>query len=173
VRVIGVDPGTIRTGWGIVERDGPRIRGLDAGVIDVGKKGDLSERLKIIYRQLCRVIEAHEPAVMALEDIFFSHSAKAALLLGHARGVALLAGANARIEVCAYPPALVKRSIAGRGQASKEQVARIVGAIVGWRDLPATDATDALAIAITHLNAATLGARSGAPLTKKRSRRAR
>lgn len=171
MRVIGVDPGTIRTGWGIIERDGTRIRGLDAGVIDVGKKRDLSERLKIIYQQLCRVIEAHKPAVMAVEDIFYSHSAKSALLLGHARGVALLAGAKAKIEVRAYPPALVKRSIAGRGQAPKEQVARIVGAIIGWHDLPATDATDALAIAITHLNASALGCQPDSPLIKKRSRR--
>jgi crossover junction endodeoxyribonuclease RuvC len=157
VKVLGVDPGTIRTGWGIVERAGPKIRGLAAGVIDVGKNRDLAQRLKIIYDGLSRVIEEHEPAVMALEDIFFSHSVKAALVLGHARGVAVLAGANAQIEVCAYSPALVKRSVAGRGQATKEQVARIVGAIIGWKELPPLDATDALAIAITHLNASCMG----------------
>ncbi|MBN1652500.1 MAG: crossover junction endodeoxyribonuclease RuvC, partial [Deltaproteobacteria bacterium] len=122
----------------------------------VAKNRDLSLRLQIIYRELSRIIEQQQPSVMALEDIFFSHSAKSALLLGHARGVALLAGANAKIEVCAYPPALVKRSIAGRGQAPKEQVARIVGAIIGWKDLPGADATDALAVAITHLNASRL-----------------
>jgi len=80
--------------------------------------------------------------------------ARSALVLGQARGVALLVGARAAIEVSAYPPALVKRSIAGSGQAPKDQLARIVGAILGWTSLPAEDATDALAIAITHANAA-------------------
>jgi crossover junction endodeoxyribonuclease RuvC len=90
---------------------------------------------------------------MAVEDVFSKH-ARSALVLGQARGVALLVGARAAIEVSAYPPALVKRSIAGSGQAPKDQLARIVGAILGWTSLPAEDATDALAIAITHANAA-------------------
>ena len=86
---------------------------------------------------------------MAVEDVFSKH-VRSALMLGQARGVALLAGAQARARGRAYPPALVKRSVAGRGQAPKEQVARIVGAMLGLRELPAVDATDALAIAITH-----------------------
>lgn len=151
--VLGVDPGTIRTGWGIAKRVGPKIVGVAAGVIETGKDHDLSYRLRTIYSQLMMVIQEYQPSTMALEDIFFSHSAKAALLLGHARGVALLAGANSELEVHAYPPTLVKRSIAGRGRAPKEQVSQMVGTIVGWKELPSTDATDALAVAITHLNA--------------------
>jgi crossover junction endodeoxyribonuclease RuvC len=90
---------------------------------------------------------------MAVEDIFHARFANSALKLGHARGVALLAGAQAGLSITAYPPALVKRSIAGRGQADKAQVARIVGAMLGLRSLPDIDATDALAIAITHAHA--------------------
>lgn len=152
--VLGVDPGTIITGWGVVRREGTRLHGVDAGVIEAGKESELPERLRRIYEELTQVIERHRPEAMAVEDIFFARSASAALTLGHARGVALLAGANAGLSVFAYPPALVKRSVAGHGGASKEQVARMIGAILGWRDLPAIDATDALAIAVTHLNAA-------------------
>jgi crossover junction endodeoxyribonuclease RuvC len=152
--VLGVDPGTIRTGWGLVTRTGTRFSSPAAGVIEAGKQGELPDRLHTIYRELREIIEQHRPEVMAVEDIFFARSAAAALKLGHARGAVLLAAAEAGIGVCAYSPALVKRSVAGRGQAQKNQVARIIGAILGLKKLPPTDATDALAIAITHLNAA-------------------
>jgi crossover junction endodeoxyribonuclease RuvC len=151
--VLGVDPGTIVTGWGVVQRQGARLHGVAAGVIRAGNEPDLPARLKRIYAELVRVVEQFQPTAMAVEDLFFARSASAALKLGHARGVALLAGANANLEIFAYPPALVKRSVAGRGHAAKEQVARMIGAILGWRELPAVDATDALAVAITHLNA--------------------
>jgi crossover junction endodeoxyribonuclease RuvC len=153
--VLGIDPGTIRTGWGVVRRDGPRLSYVDAGTIDAGKEKDkeLPERLHEIYEALRAVIAAHAPTAVAVEDIFYARFAGSALKLGHARGVALLVGAQAGLPIASYPPALVKRSIAGRGQADKEQVARIVGAILGMRTLPAVDATDALAIAITHAQA--------------------
>jgi crossover junction endodeoxyribonuclease RuvC len=106
-----------------------------------------------IFLALQAVIAKHSPTAMAVEDIFHSKFANAAMKLGHARGVALLVGAQAGLPIAAYAPALVKRSIAGRGQADKLQVARIVGAILGLRSLPDVDATDALAIAITHAQA--------------------
>ena len=154
--VLGVDPGTIVTGWGVIQRRGTRLQGVCAGVIRAGNQPDLPARLRVIYAEIVRVIEQYRPTAMAVEDIFFARSASAALKLGHARGVVLLAGANSNLEVFAYPPALVKRSVAGRGHAAKEQVARMIGAILGWRDLPTLDATDALAVAITHLNASRL-----------------
>lgn len=150
--VLGVDPGTLRTGWGIVRRVGPRLVGVDAGVIHAGREAPLSERLLAIYQGLTAVVERHAPQCMAVEDVFSKH-ARSALTLGQARGVVLLVGARAALEVSAYPPAVVKRSVAGSGQAPKDQLARIVGAILGWTELPALDATDALAIAITHANA--------------------
>jgi crossover junction endodeoxyribonuclease RuvC len=152
--VLGVDPGSIATGWGVVQREGSRLHGLAAGVIRVQSDLELPARLVLIYAKLVEIVEQFHPSAMAVEDIFFARSASAALKLGHARGVALLAGANSGVPIFAYPPALVKRSVAGRGNAEKEQVARMIGALLGWRDLPALDATDALAVAITHLNAA-------------------
>jgi crossover junction endodeoxyribonuclease RuvC len=151
--VLGVDPGSLHTGWGLVRRAGPKLHYVAAGTIDTSKDDELPARLKEIYDGLCAVIAQHAPDAMAVEDIFHARFAGSALKLGQARGVALLAGANAGLMVAAYAPALVKRSVAGRGQADKTQVARIVGAILGMRELPAIDATDALAIAITHAQA--------------------
>jgi len=151
--VLGIDPGTIRTGWGVVRRAGPRLQYVAAGTIDAGKDSELPARLHEIYEALRAVIAEHAPTALAVEDIFHARFAASALKLGHARGVALLVGAQAGLPIAAYPPALVKRSVAGRGQADKAQVARIVGAILGLRDLPEVDATDALAIAITHAQA--------------------
>jgi crossover junction endodeoxyribonuclease RuvC len=151
--VLGIDPGSIRTGWGVVRRDGPKLRYVAAGTINAGKDAELPTRLHAIYEALRVVIAEHAPTALAVEDIFHARFAASALKLGHARGIALLVGAQAGLPIAAYPPALVKRSVAGRGQADKLQVARIVGAILGLRDLPAVDATDALAIAITHAQA--------------------
>jgi crossover junction endodeoxyribonuclease RuvC len=150
VIVLGIDPGSNRTGWGVVRREGPAFRYVAAGTISVSRSHELPERLHAIHSALCAVIAEHVPTEIAVEDIFHARFADAAIKLGHARGVALLAGAQAGLPIKAYPPALVKRSIAGRGQADKAQVARIVGAILGMRVLPEIDATDALAIAITH-----------------------
>jgi crossover junction endodeoxyribonuclease RuvC len=151
--VLGIDPGSIRTGWGVVRREGPSLRFIAAGTIDAGRDTALPERLCEIHQELARVIVLHCPQEMAVEDVFHSRFAASALKLGHARGVALLAGAQASLPISAYAPALVKRSIAGNGQAEKAQVARLVGALLGLRELPDLDATDALAIAITHIHA--------------------
>ena len=150
--ILGVDPGTHRTGWGVVERRGARLHGIAAGVIRAKDSDALEARLHTIHTQLEAVIAAHKPNYMAVEDVFSKH-VKSALVLGQARGVVLLAGAQAGLVVEAYPPAVVKRSIAGSGQAPKEQLGRIVCALLGLREIPAVDATDALAIAITHANA--------------------
>lgn len=166
--ILGVDPGTHRTGWGVVERKGARLHAIAAGVIRAKESDPLEARLLTIHTQLVAVIALHKPTCMAVEDVFSKH-VKSALVLGQARGVILLAGSQAGLEVQAYPPALVKRSIAGSDQAPKDQLARIVGALLGLRELPAVDATDALAIAITHANAMAIRpvvrtkVRSGAP----------
>ena len=150
--VLGVDPGTHRTGFGVIRRDGPRLRGLDAGVIEADRDAPLEARLLTMHAGLAAVIARHAPDCMAVEDVFSKH-VRSALVLGQARGVVLLAGAQAKLEVTSYPPAVVKRSVAGRGQAPKDQLARIVAAMLSLRDVPAVDATDALAIAITHCHA--------------------
>jgi crossover junction endodeoxyribonuclease RuvC len=156
-RVLGIDPGSIRTGWGVVDRKGSSARGVAAGVIRVPEKAPLAERLAAVHRGICRVIEEYKPDAVAIEDIFFARFPQAALMLGHARGVALLAAAQAGLSVSAYPPAVVKRAVVGSGRAEKQQVALIVGALLGLRELPGIDATDALAVAITHINVSRMG----------------
>jgi crossover junction endodeoxyribonuclease RuvC len=155
--VLGIDPGSVRTGWGVVERRGQTARGIAAGVIRVSERASLAQRLEAIHRGVAQVLADHKPDAVAIEDIFFARYAQAALMLGHARGVALLAAAQAGLAVSAYPPSVVKRAIVGSGKAEKTQVAALVGALLGLKELPGIDATDALAIAITHLNASRIG----------------
>ncbi len=157
LRVLGLDPGSIRTGWGVVERYGQSARGVAAGVIRVPEKEPIAERLHQIHAGVASVLTEYAPQAVAVEDIFFARYPKAALMLGHARGVALLAVAQAGLSVNAYPPSVVKRSVVGSGRAEKSQVALLVGALLGLKQLPAEDATDALAVAITHLNVLRIG----------------
>jgi crossover junction endodeoxyribonuclease RuvC len=156
-RVLGLDPGSVRTGWGVVERHGLSARGVASGVIRVKDRDELPQRLHGIFLGVRAVIAEHKPDAVAVEDIFFARYPQAALMLGHARGVAVLAAAEAGLPVAAYPPAVVKRSIVGSGRAEKPQVALLVGAILGLIVLPEVDATDALAVALTHLNATRIG----------------
>ncbi len=151
MRVVGIDPGTRKTGWGVVDKNGTRLTAVAAGIIQVNAKAPLAQRLLQIHASIVKVIEEYSPGAMALEDMFFAKFPNAAIKLGHARGVAMVAGAAAGLEVHEYPPALVKRTVAGKGSATKPQVARLVGAILGLRELPGEDATDALAVAVTHL----------------------
>lgn len=151
MRVLGVDPGTLCTGWGIVETLGSRPRGVDAGAVRLSSQKNLSDRLWTVYQELLRLIDQHQPQAVAVEGIFFAKYPSAALKLGHVRGVVLLAAAARQVPVHEHSPAVVKRCVTGSGKADKQQVARIVGAMLGWRDLPVVDATDALAVALTHL----------------------
>ncbi|MET0341683.1 MAG: crossover junction endodeoxyribonuclease RuvC [Polyangiales bacterium] len=157
-RVLGLDPGSVRTGWGVIERTGQTARGIAAGVIRVPERAPLSERLHAIHRGVADVLATHQPDAVAIEDIFFARYAQAAMVLGHARGVAMLAVAQAGLSVATYPPSVVKRAVVGSGRAEKSQVALLVAALLGMRELPGVDATDALAIAITHLNVSRVGA---------------
>ena len=153
MRVLGIDPGSRRTGWGVVQLEGTRLRQIAAGTITAPERLALADRLRKIHEGLRRVIEAHAPEAMAVEEIFFAKYANAALKLGHARGVALLAAAQFEIAVHEYPPAIVKRTVVGRGAADKVQVTRLVSAILGLQTPPEEDAADALAVAITHIQA--------------------
>jgi crossover junction endodeoxyribonuclease RuvC len=153
MRVLGIDPGTRRTGWGVAERRRSRFVGLAAGVIRLREKDPLADRLEVIYDELDALVDAHQPHVIAVESVFYSKHANAAIKLGHVRGVVLLLVAKRQLPLAEYAPAMVKRAVAGRGAADKRQIARIVGARLGLTELPGEDATDALAIAITHLTA--------------------
>lgn len=157
MRVLGIDPGSRRTGWGVVELQGTRLRQIASGTIAVPEKLALEKRLRAIHEALERVIAAHGPEAVAVEEIFFAKYPNAALKLGHARGVAMLVAAQSDIEVHEYPPATVKRTVAGRGAADKVQVARLVSALLGLKKPPEEDAADALAVAITHIQASRSG----------------
>ena len=150
-RVLGIDPGTRKLGWGVVERRGAKLRGVAAGVVSFDAKAPLRDRLARAFEQVELMIEDHAPDVVAVEDIFYARYASAAIKLGHVRGVVLLAAARADKPVSEWPPALVKRTVAGRGAAEKLQVGRVVAATLGLASVPPADAADALAIAITHL----------------------
>lgn len=153
MRVLGIDPGSRRTGWGVVQLEGTRLLPVDAGTIAVSAKLPLSERLRLIHDELVKVVAAHRPEAVAVEEIFFAKYANAALKLGHARGVALLVAAESRLEVHEYPPAIVKRTVVGRGAADKTQVGQLVRVLLGLAAAPEEDAADALAVAITHIQA--------------------
>jgi crossover junction endodeoxyribonuclease RuvC len=160
MRVLGIDPGTRHCGYGVVEtRSGSRLVWVAHGVISPKATAPLEERLKVIYQRLIEVIGETKPTTCGVEEIFFAANVRSALTLGHARGVALLAAAQAGMPVSAYPPAVVKQAVVGFGRAEKQQVARMVSMLLGIPEIEEADASDALAIAITHatrVNAPTL-----------------
>ena len=152
--VLGLDPGTRHFGWGVVKRVGTRLVHVSHGIVHTDADAPIAERLVEIEEALVSVVRAHAPQTASVESIFYSKDAQAAAKLGHARGVALLVCARAGLSVAEYPPALVKRAVVGTGRAEKAQVARMVRVILGLAELPAADAADALAIAVTHLQRA-------------------
>ena len=164
--VLGVDPGSHRLGYGVVYRKGSRYHHVAHGVVRAPTDAQLPERLRVIAEGLERAIAQHAPAVVAIEQAFFHRDAHAALVIGHARGVAMLMAARAGVTVVESPPTLVKRTVVGSGRADKAQVAAMVRAVLGLADTPAEDAADALAIALCHAMtapfvAATAAARRG------------
>jgi crossover junction endodeoxyribonuclease RuvC len=151
VIALGIDPGTRRLGWGVVSRTGNRLLHIAHGVIALDGSESIASRLVELESQLTDVIAAHRPTVSSVESLFFNKDAQAAAKLGHARGVVLLCLARAGIPIAEYAPAKIKRTIAGNGQADKRQVALMVRAALALDALPPVDASDALAIAMTHL----------------------
>ena len=151
--VIGVDPGTARTGYGIVKRQGSRIIRLGSGEIKTKADQPIEQKLLVIHNNLEEVLTIYGPATAAVEDVFFAKNARSALKLGHVRGVILLTLAKRNLAVASYPPAFVKRAVVGAGRAAKDQVRRVVQAILSLETLPGEDEADALAVAICHANA--------------------
>jgi crossover junction endodeoxyribonuclease RuvC len=154
MRVLGIDPGTRHLGWAVLESVGTKITHVAHGVIDVDETGTLAERLVEIDTALEVVIREHRPDVVAVEGLFFHKDAQSAAKLGHARGVVLLRLARASLPIREYAPALVKRTVVGKGAADKKQVALVVTSILRLGTPPRSDAADALAIALTHLSVA-------------------
>jgi crossover junction endodeoxyribonuclease RuvC len=162
VIILGVDPGSIHTGYGAIETDGRRHRLIEMGVVSPPPRASLAERLRVLHGGIAAVIERLEPNLLAVEDVFYAVNARSALVLGHVRGVVVLAGAQAGLEVAAFPPATVKSQVTGYGRAEKSQVALMVSRLLVLpHDEPPGDATDALAVALcgAHLSLAPAGAR--------------
>lgn len=168
MRVIGIDPGSIITGYGIVEQGPGSIRHLDNGIIAPGERLPFPKRLHAIFQGVEALIERHRPDVVVIENVFVAKNARSSLLLGHARGVAMLAASAAGITVVEYTPSQVKLAVTGSGRADKGQIQRMVRAILGLPEIASEDASDALAIAICHLNSAGLSQRIQASAARRR-----
>jgi crossover junction endodeoxyribonuclease RuvC len=156
--ILGVDPGTLITGYGVIKHSANKTRVLEAGVVKNGTTKALPYRLKAIFAKLVDVIEKYRPDEFAIETSFYSKNAQSAMKLGHARGVALLAAVNRDIPTSEYSPREVKKAVVGNGAASKEQVRFMVRNLLKLRASPVFyDSSDALAVALCHLHRITSG----------------
>lgn len=150
IRILGIDPGLRRTGWGLIDVEGNRLIYVACGSVATNDKGDVATRLVQIHDGLARVIDEFRPAEAAVEATFVNKDAGATLKLGQARGVALLIPARAGISVAEYAPNLVKKTIVGAGHADKAQIRVMIGVLLPKADPSSDDAADALAIAVCH-----------------------
>ena len=153
--ILGIDPGTAITGYGLVREDDGTLTLVDCGVITTPASQSLPARLQILYQGLADVVHAHRPTAAAVEELFFSRNVRTALSVGHARGVALLALADAGLPIFEYKPLEVKQAIAGYGGADKQQVQEMVRMLLRLNHVPQPDdAADAIAVAVCHIHSA-------------------
>lgn len=157
--VLGIDPGTASLGWGIIKRTEEVAYKVEAyGCIKTDKSNLFSRRLEEIHRELSKIIKKYEPDIAAVEQLFFAKNVKTAISVGEARGVAILAAAQANLAVAEYTPLQVKQSLVGYGRAEKKQMQKMLKVLLGLEDIPKPDdAADALAIALCHLNSERMG----------------
>jgi crossover junction endodeoxyribonuclease RuvC len=152
MRILGIDCGTERTGYGVIDSDGRRHTLIDSGVIRLGASDTLASRLAAVAVNLRRLLQAHAPEVVAVEEVFHAVNTKSALKLAHVRGVALLLAAESGVPIAEYSPLSIKMSVSGYGRADKQQVQIMVRSLLGSDTLEfaSFDASDALAVAICH-----------------------
>ena len=149
VRVLGIDPGSVITGWGVVESDGHRQQHVAHGCLKVGR-GDMPQRLRAIFEGLGEVVRQWQPTQVAIETVFVRDNIDSALKLGQARGAAICAVTVHDLPVSEYAPTRIKQALVGRGLADKKQVAHMVGILLNLNEVLQPDAADALAVAICH-----------------------
>ncbi len=152
MKVMGIDPGTIKMGVGLVDARNATPEALYYQTITLGRKNSLHKRLKEIYEKSLSIFKKWQPDVIALEDVYYGMSFKSAIRIGEARCAVILAATEQNIRVIEYPPARVKSAVAGFGRAAKIQVQHMVKQILALKELPPSDAADALALAICHIN---------------------
>lgn len=159
MRILGIDPGYAILGWGVIDMKGNHFKVIDYGAVTTDSKMEMPDRLKVLYNSLMDIIVRYEPDVASIEELFFNTNAKTAILVGQARGVAVLACANSGLEIDEYTPLQIKQALVGYGRAEKKQVQLMVKTILNLKEVPKPDDTaDALAAAICHGHAA--GSRS-------------
>jgi len=156
--ILGIDPGTQATGYGLIEQQGNRLLHIDNGAIMTRSGSPLAERLGLIYTQLEELIQKFKPDAMAVEQVFVAKNPASALKLGHARGVALLAGVKAGLPVAEYTALQVKSAVVGYGRAAKPQVQQMTRTLLCLPEIAQEDAADALAVAICHAHSHKLAA---------------
>ncbi|MBI2353918.1 MAG: crossover junction endodeoxyribonuclease RuvC [Deltaproteobacteria bacterium] len=161
MRVLGIDPGSRITGYGIVDQIGTSLVHVDNGAIFTDSAADFPGRLKRIFDGLSLVIAEYRPEEVAVENIFFSTNVQSALKLGQARGAAIVAAVHAGLPVAEYSALQVKQAVVGEGRAEKGQVQRMLKALLGLPEIAQADASDALAVAVCHLNSHGLAAKTG------------
>ena len=154
MKILGIDPGSRITGYGIIENTGNSISHIDNGGIQPDRKLPFSQRLRKIFDELVNLIDIHKPDVVAIENVFVAKNVRSSLLLGHARGTAMVAASIANIEIEEYSPSEVKQAIVGTGRATKNQIQHMVKIMLSLPEIAFEDASDALAVAICHCNTA-------------------
>ncbi|MDP2600628.1 MAG: crossover junction endodeoxyribonuclease RuvC [Deltaproteobacteria bacterium] len=148
--ILGVDPGTYFTGYGLIEKERSGLKHIDNGLIAPLKTSLLPDKLKVLFDEISLLIEKFKPGEIALEDVFVAKNAKSSLKLGHARGVVMLAAAIKNVPVYEYPPAKVKQAVTGFGQATKDQMQKMVRLYLKLKEEAEENANDALAVALCH-----------------------
>lgn len=150
LRILGIDPGSRITGFGIIDVEGSRVRYVTSGCVRMKNNDALPERLKTIYEGVHDIVDLHKPQVMAIEQVFMKVNVNSALKLGQARGAAICAGVMQSLSVYEYSPTQIKQAIVGKGNAAKAQVQHMVVALLKLKGEPQADAADALACALCH-----------------------
>ena len=152
MRILGIDPGSHITGYGVVDGDKGRLMHVCDGSIVTGSKKPLASRLHSIFDSIQKVISEFKPDGVVIEEIFYAKNARSAIMLGHARGVAILCAGQHNLPVFEYSPMKIKQAVVGYGNATKEQVQKMVKALLKINSIPKPDASDALAAAICHIH---------------------
>lgn len=151
MRILGIDPGIGRTGFGIIDAQGQKLTAKNYGCIETEAKTEMGERLNDLYDQILGLIKEYEPDAVGIEDLFFNTNAKTALIVGQARGVIMLAVSKSKVPLAVYTPLQVKIAVTGYGRAEKGQVGQMIKILLKLDSIPKLDdTTDALAIAVTH-----------------------
>src|ERR1035437_8157297 len=151
MRILGIDPGIGRCGWGVVDAQNSKYKAQSFGCIETSPKKEIPDRLQEIYAGVSKIIKTYKPDALSIEELFFNTNAKTAFVVGQARGVILLAAAQENLEIAIYTPLQVKMSLTGYGRAEKSQIGKMVKTLLNLKEIPKPDDTaDALAVALAH-----------------------